>query len=266
MKLHVSGWVFAVAVQLVALSAWALEIDDVAVAGGNASLTFRPDTNWWYRAETADHPTGGWRTASFLCEPITNPASITVPIDDENGYYRLKGYMAAAAETNRLRHLGDVLERYRNAYGQYPPVDFVEYEYEDTASQDPTFRRYLDTPTGSQATNVVLFRFGLVAHLWPRMRDGLLHTNHVTWIGDTSVDLTAKAGWAGMLEFDALSTSRVRHAWYAHSFSNRVETIRDVWGSGLRYESAPPYQANTLWSLGPDRQPQTDDDIVIQTH
>ncbi len=46
-------------------------------------------------------------------------------------------------------------------------------------------------------------------------------------------------------------------------YRNRYITFRDAWRQPLRYESHPPYDSYKLWSVGPDGQDGTDDDIVI---
>lgn len=44
--------------------------------------------------------------------------------------------------------------------------------------------------------------------------------------------------------------------------TNRNYTIRDAWYQELRYESRPPYDTFKIWSVGPDGQSGTDDDII----
>jgi len=46
-------------------------------------------------------------------------------------------------------------------------------------------------------------------------------------------------------------------------YRNRYITFWDAWRQELRYESHPPYDSYKIWSIGPDGQDGTDDDIII---
>jgi len=171
-----------------------------------------------------------------------------------------------------LEALANAINEYRGEYGQYPPVTNIKYEYENTNYQSSDFRdRYLPDNPGYTGT---LYEFdNLVAHLWPRYRKVMWHmdnhpvvTNYGQWVGDSERDIEAKKRWAQFLEEISLEPDseghNARELTGANAlYSNKTETILDPWDKEIHYSSPPPYLKYELWSDGPDRTPNTKDDI-----
>jgi len=183
--------------------------------------------------------------------------------------------MAKSKAQHDLQQIQNALNEYHAEYGNYPPVDFLAYEYEGDKTRkrltvdwlaDPTRntpglpdfvpdmggRSGWPMPPGSPALvgrEGLGYRYGLVAYLWPRDR-GQVH-----WYDkDTDRDKAAKAKWAGYLADVGLAGGENAHTIStpaAMVFTNAVETIRDPWRQDYHYVSRPPYQSYKLWSDGP---------------
>lgn len=188
-----------------------------------------------------------------------------------------------------LERIADALNEYRSEYGMYPPVGTnVVYEYENTNTQERAFigthnprTGWMPAHTDVEYEDVPLFKFdNLIAHLWPRGREDTFHTEFTTsvggevetvvyaqWIDDTERDKKAKARWAHFLEGVDLSTEDdggkdvSAYTGVYCDYVNRMDHLYDPWGRDIRYECFPPYLTYRLWSLGPDGENGTDDDI-----
>jgi len=187
--------------------------------------------------------------------------------------------MAKGKATHDLQQLQNALNEYYAEYGNYPPVDFLDYEYEGDKTRqrltvawlgDPTFNNPNDPATfvpdmvrsgwpQGVADKALGYRYGLVAYLWPRDR-GQVH-----WYDkDTGRDSAAKAKWAGYLADVGLWGNEGVHTIVLHSamkYTNAVQTIKDPWRNDYHYVSRPPYQSYKLWSTGPDGADGTPDDL-----
>ena len=170
-----------------------------------------------------------------------------------------------------LEEISHALNEFRAEYGQYPPVSFVAYEYENTNRQNQFMQDYLDDPANDTSAGVTpLFRFGLVSYLWPRYKDWngnprpIKHTNNVQWVGDLLRDWDAKQRWKPFLEgvdLDGGEPSYLVPQGGGERYTNATLTVDDPWDRQLRYVCPPPYLSYKLWSVGPDGQDATHDDI-----
>ena len=84
---------------------------------------------------------------------------------------------------------------------------------------------------------------------------------------DTPRDLNSKAGWASYLEEVTLGGGARKHASPAGlgtslPYWNEVHTVSDSWGHVLEYRCLPPYSSFKLWSVGPDGEDGTADDVA----
>lgn len=191
-------------------------------------------------------------------------------------FYLLTNYGELDETQESLDALTGTLHSYWEAYGVFPPVEpgvctvhsgcQVCYQYEDTNTQSSFViaKLYDDPALGN------LFDMGLISYLWPRARSGIAHTANPEYVADTSADLAIKASWSDTLDaLDALGARRYfsvsnilaggGETWYA----NRVESLQDAWGNPYRYICDPPYQAYSLFSVGPDGMASTADDISV---
>ncbi len=188
----------------------------------------------------------------------------------------------------QLQQIQNALNEFYAEYGHYPPVDFVEYEFEaqrtnmQTRYMEDTFipsRNNPDEPdmffpdrrvatreddrvsdrwpyAGTRPWGLG-YRYGLVSYLWPRAR-GQVYTPGVRgcWYDmDTERDRDAKARWSHYLNDVPVHTG---HRGYLGGvpgyavpmpYTNLVATINDPWDAAYRYESRPPYTRYRLWSV-----------------
>ncbi len=189
--------------------------------------------------------------------------------------------ISRARANYELQQLQNALTEYFNEYGSFPPVDFVEYEYESPSNQTAWFRETFLPNNGHDyyhSTNTEFFadtddraghpgwslnyRYGLVSYLYPR-RDGQRH-----WFNDdTERDARAKARWRHFIydigpdygdpRYHATPPGLESQAPY----SNRVASLTDPWGREYKYVSRSPYVRYRLWSVGPDGVDGTWDDV-----
>ncbi len=184
----------------------------------------------------------------------------------------------------QLEALKNALNEYYTAYGTYPPVDFLAYEYESRTNQPLAWQKWLEAhndPTNpdrffqdtdrnrtegyasSRIDGELGYRYGLVSYLWPRAMGDQTHF----YDEDTDRDEIVKDRMADFLRIVDLSTTfRTRssppHSGLTLFYSNMVTTIRDPWGNEYRYRCPPPHQWYRLWSPGPDGKDETGDDVA----
>lgn len=149
----------------------------------------------------------------------------------------------ATADIENIQH---ALNEYFAEYGIYPPVTTTAFKYEDTSLQPPSMQ-------DPGFTNGVGYAYGLVSHLYKRSDLAKnVNENRPDWNPDTDRDETAKARWAQYLSDISLSTGispkEIGSGEGVQSYSNKVTTIKDPWGSEYKYESRPPYQSYKVWS------------------
>ena len=186
-----------------------------------------------------------------------------------------------------LKQVQNALNEYKLEYGIYPPVNFVEYEYESATNQTMFFRTWLgqrndvNDPTGGGNALLCFWsdmpgrtlgslgwsaspyypslwnmgcRYGLVAHLDFRDR-GQPH-----WYDfDTERDKEAKAKWAPFMDnenhklvgFFCFSSPYDVSTQVGTTcvYSNKIDTILDGFGQPIEYECNPPYSSYRLWSV-----------------
>lgn len=190
-----------------------------------------------------------------------------------------------------LEQLQNALNEYYVEYGKYPPVDFLTYEYECSASnyQTKAFKDWLamhndpekdigeffpDTkehevwPKNTIHPDWSLgYKYGLVAYLWHRDMGTQTH-----WYDkDSDNDAAAKNKWVGpFLSEVGLSGGNVSYTSSPSMgintiWTNCTQTISDPWGNEYRYVSRPPYVRYRLWSVGPDGSSGTKDDVTYQS-
>lgn len=165
-----------------------------------------------------------------------------------------------AATIEKLEKVAHTLEEYRAEYGQYPPVNFVRYEYENTSNQIDFLRTgyFVDHPQD------IGFSYGLVAYLEKR-DDGynIEHTDNSYWIDDTPRDIAAKKRWAPFMDgvVSLNPDGPISNNVLGWPYWNDYRTVVDGWGKEIRYESLPPYLTYRLWSNGSDETDGTADDI-----
>jgi prepilin-type N-terminal cleavage/methylation domain-containing protein len=149
-----------------------------------------------------------------------------------------------------LEQLGFALEEYRAEYGMYPPCGSVDFKYGPQQTTDPFLKRLLANPQDwPEGVDLINYKYGLVAHLWPRGGFGVIYTAPGSgWIADTDRDKAAKARWAKYLP--SLSDWLTSGNAMSTGTSNLFTDIRDGWGSQIHYGSSPPYQTYELWSDG----------------
>ena len=99
-----------------------------------------------------------------------------------------------------LTDVQELLARYHEEYGRFPPADFIEYEHE-RGSWQPDWLRYdyLWSPEGIADAETILFRYGLVSYLYDRDRAVIEHRGSTQWIPDSSRDRQVKEGWEDLL-------------------------------------------------------------------
>ena len=201
--------------------------------------------------------------------------------------FKLFSMSKAKAETAdaimEMEAISDALAEFYAEYGQYPPVSRMKYEYENSTLQHPVFcNTFLPQNLDWGGT---LFRFdGLVSWLWPRIPQGgadwpnmpgssIQHKEEgrEQWIGDTPRDFAAKRRWARFLVDIELYKDRQPYTnnWVASGediilwpYTNDYLTVIDPWGSEYIYDSPPPHMTYELWSAGPDKTANTEDDIM----
>lgn len=202
--------------------------------------------------------------------------------------FKMMGYAGRQSQKAQtiqiLEKVAHALEEYKAEYGQYPPVNTVGYEYENTNTQAPWLRaNYIPNPGAWDSGETPrLYDYGLVAHFVDRERPGMAHNagltyvsitsvakagvisslgSSSTWIPDTGNDSKAKARWAHFVT--NIVTSGGSPAWTVKGlvYSNSVETIVDAWGKEIHYESPVPFLTYKLWSSGLDGATGTVDDI-----
>jgi prepilin-type N-terminal cleavage/methylation domain-containing protein len=118
------------------------------------------------------------------------------------------------------------------------------------------------------------YRYGLASYLWKRDMQGssIYGAGQKHWYRrDTDRDIASKERWASFLtdvKFHARDWDDSAYAVHKAAtgsgtpvYSNVVYTIYDPWDRGYYYECKPPYFSYKLWSIGPDRQNNTKDDI-----
>jgi len=195
---------------------------------------------------------------------------------------------AVARAERDLQQIQNALSEFYAEYGHYPPCDFVGYEYEAsyTNYQTPWFMHtYLpahndpsdpdnffadkDRPLGEylHGTEGALgYRYGLVSYLRKR---GLGSQPH-PYDEDTPRDLNAKESWWHFIDDVGWHGGTAPHGsppgiGSQAPYTNATMTIHDAWGREINYVSTPPYQRYKLWSVGPDGQNGTADDLHAQT-
>lgn len=207
---------------------------------------------------------------------------------------------ATAKSVHRIQMLENCLSGFYAEYGQYPPVPSyggtqpVRFEYPWVHGARPAVFQNLAgdwPPWGEENGQAVVYTFGLMAFLLPREAEvtnmydcvndtrlaklysggqwGEYNTKTDPTTGlDTERDLTACKRWAPYLDgilhrwpyFDE-RTYRDKGGNEAGTYTNWYTTVLDGWDRELRYESLPPYQSYRIWSIGPDGQDGTPDDI-----
>jgi len=143
-----------------------------------------------------------------------------------------------------LEQVKNALGAYYVAYGSYPPVGFVSYEYERTPGASlPAIPTNMNWSTG------------LVYYIYSEAKHNP-EPEAARW-----QHYLENIGGKGMKPY----SNRVGAAWVF--WSNNVHTIADAWGAELRYTAAPPdYQSYQLWSVGADGNNANGggDDIGVQ--
>lgn len=181
-----------------------------------------------------------------------------------------------ASTIAKIERLSHALNEYKAEYGTYPPVGpgtcqarehqgfdcRMCYVFEDTNRQPAWLAQnfLVDNPNGA-----TLFNMGLMAHLVKRDRDGIAHTDSPQWIPDSDRDEQAKERWAVFLEGVAGAPGPTTNSVEGTDYQNMVLTVNDSWGKPIRYRIDPPYMDYEMWSLGPDKQNGTADDIHKKT-
>ncbi len=201
--------------------------------------------------------------------------------------------MARSRCVYELEQIQNALNEFYAEYGSYPPVNFVEYEYEaqstntqsvymmrvflpahnnpeDPATFFPDLRRPSGTwPWSSHADWALGYRYGLISFLYPRDQGQsyALGTRGCWYDMDTPRDVVAKASWAHYI--DAIGPDGAggrRHDPPAgmesiQPYTNYVASLHDPWGGTYRYQCTPPFIRYRLWSAGPDGDDGTGDDV-----
>lgn len=199
--------------------------------------------------------------------------------------FRLMPMISRAAAKGKcvyeLQQIRNALNEYYAEYGSYPPVDFMEYEFESATNQTPFFRDIFlpahNTPgdakffgdiqirKGATAPNdwYLGYRYGLVSYIYPRKQGWQPH-----WYDeDTARDTAAKTKWNHFIkdigpDGGGLKGHPSPSAVGAMApYSNSVATLNDPWGASYKYTCKPPYVRFKLWSVGPDGTDGTSDDI-----
>ena len=209
------------------------------------------------------------------------------------GLFKMAGTWTAKAQTNeRLGKVRAAIEEFYAEYGKYPPVPTYggtqpfgyEYPRSNTVNSAISSGPWADpsTPWSTCPT----FTFGLMSFLVQRYGDewgrgGNYHA--VTVLGHLSYqEVFSMRQWE---DFNASQRDRQRDVdairrWKVHiqdvqeldlfphfwnvptlGYTNFLLTVRDAWGTELKYESPPPYQAYKLSSAGPDKAFGTADDL-----
>lgn len=139
-----------------------------------------------------------------------------------------------AATTDQLERLKHALAEYYSVYGCYPPVNGTRYVFKVS---EP----WAKPDKGLQLSD------GLATYLW--------------------ADPGGNSGrWSKYLQnihYDdgnvALFDSSVGNGQV--TWTNNIWVIRDPFGREYQYTTREPYQTYKLFSVGPDGQPNTEDDI-----
>lgn len=192
-----------------------------------------------------------------------------------------------------MQSLQNALEEYYAEYGIYPPVKSVGYEHQssDTNHLSPAFVAALkqhSDPNDTEMTNTAScffadtdegrvegdagwtsradwnmhFKYGLVAHLWPRSQ---FEPKDAHWYNkDTDRDVKAKARWMSHLEGVAVDGGScpaydVPSDFGTGKWTNQVSTINDPWGREYHYDCPSPHMRYSLWSDGPNAAITQDD-------
>jgi len=195
---------------------------------------------------------------------------------------------AVARAEYELQQIQHALSEFYAEYGHYPPCNGVTYEYEAsyTNYQTEWFRKtYLPAhnnpsdpdsffadkhrPAGEYLhgkEGALGYRYGLVSYLRKRHLGSQPHA----YDRDTTRDVDAKASWWHFIDDVGWSGGEAAHPsppliGSQAPYTNATMTIVDPWGRSLNYVSTPPYQRYKLWSVGPDGQNGTADDLHAQT-
>jgi len=204
--------------------------------------------------------------------------------------------MARSRCVYELEQLQNALNEFYAEYGSYPPVSFVEYEYE-AHSINTQSRYFMDTfmpahnnpeepdtffadqrrdvgtwpwSSPSHSDWALGYRYGLVSFLYNRARGQPEPTpgSPGCWYDmDTDRDIDAKASWAHYIDDigpDGLGYRRHDPPASMESiqpYSNSVAGLIDPWGRSYNYQCRPPFIRYRLWSVGPDGADGTSDDV-----
>jgi prepilin-type N-terminal cleavage/methylation domain-containing protein len=201
--------------------------------------------------------------------------------------------MARSRCVYELEQLQNALNEFYSEYERYPPVSFVEYEYEAQATntqsryfrelflpahndpEDPdTFfpdqRRDVGTwPCSDHRDWALGYRYGLVSFLYRRARGQVYArgTRGCWYDQDTARDLDAKDSWHHYIDDIGPDGGGYRRhdpptgMESIQPYSNEVVSLYDPWGRTYRYQCRPPFIRYRLWSAGPDGVDGTDDDV-----
>jgi hypothetical protein len=172
-----------------------------------------------------------------------------------------------------LESINHALAEYYEVYGQYPPVDYVAYEYENTntpSHQTPWFHgTYLPNHDGrGNDSNPYIYdmqlRYGLVSYLDYRARPH----QFMPYLEDEPHHIQAKRRWEHYINgivpnavHENVHTPDPAQVGSRAPYTNNVDTVHDAWGHEIVYRSHRPFQSYDLFSVGPDGQPGTHDDV-----
>jgi len=170
---------------------------------------------------------------------------------------------ARAMAVEDLENMKFCLEAYYAVYGQYPPTSTMIYESghsQDGGKYPPDWEVLVETvrqfhPDFNLHPKGKGLVYYLMADYGQRLVPSFTDPKSANWR-----EYFKKVGY----ECDG-GTGCVYHPsgfeLQSFAFSNMVFTIEDTWDEAYIYESLPPYQSYRLYSAGPDRAPNTVDDI-----
>lgn len=163
-----------------------------------------------------------------------------------------------------VQRVANAVEGFHAEYGQYPPAPYYDgrqqfrYEYPNRGNMQNHIILAIQHDTGWGSAR--LFTFGLMSFLVNRT--GYASNvpsrffNNIQWVrynDSASVsarDRDAVRRWAPHL--DGLTvTADAGRSFQGRYYTNNYVTVRDAWGSELRYESPTPHQRYRVWTTEP---------------
>jgi prepilin-type N-terminal cleavage/methylation domain-containing protein len=205
--------------------------------------------------------------------------------------FKIAGLVGDKAARGRaiadIQKIENALNEYYSEYGIYPPVSKNAYVYEFVGGQPNTFQKFLKdknnpdkqpffgdiprTPRESGDKYAIPskkdwylgYDYGLVSHLYFRDRGS---QGNCWYDADTSRDKAAKSKWQHFLEgLDLHVRGKAMDPPSGmesiENYTNLGASIRDPWGHDYQYECKPPFVKYRLWSVGPDGNSGSGDDI-----